>query len=132
MSDRLNLPSNRPVYPALPARLCLALGLLTLSLTAGGCSITPDLALAAVVEGVSLNQTGKTASDHVVSLISGEDCSIRRYTKTGNYCMTAAEIAQEEARLHKPYEGDCYQRRGGVACYDAVDQTATSEISIYP
>lgn len=84
------------------------------------------------VEGISLNQTGKTASDHVASLISGEDCSVRRYTKTGNYCMTAAELAQEDARLHKPYEGSCYKRRGGVVCDDAADATASSEISVYP
>ena len=123
MSHWTNLPS----YPAVKFGLLLGLGM-----AVTGCEIIPPLAITGFVEGISLNQTGKTASDHVVSLISGEDCSIRRYTKTGKYCMTAAEIAQEDARLHKPYEGDCYQRRGGVACYDAVDQTATSEISIYP
>ncbi len=123
MANRLNLPTLHP----LDLGLLLAVGLL-----AGGCSIAPPLAIAATVEGVSLNQTGKTASDHVVSLISGEDCSILRYTKTGKYCQTAAEIAQEEARLHAPYEGNCYRRRGGVVCNAAVDQTATSEISIYP
>ena len=132
MSDRLKLPSNRPVNRDLFASLCPALAFLALGLMAGGCAIAPPLAVAAAIQGVSLNQTGKLASDHVISLISGEDCSILRYSKTGKYCMTAAEIAQEDARLHKPYEGNCYRRRGGVVCDDAIDHTATSEIAIYP
>lgn len=123
MSDRLILPSARLVNLG----LVLALGLIL-----GGCQALPPVAIAGFVEGISLNQTGKTASDHVVSLISGEDCSVRRYTKSGKYCMTAAEVAQEQARLHAPYEGACYRRLGGVVCSDAADQTSTSEIAIYP
>jgi len=108
--------------------------LLLAGLALGGCQmagILPPAAIAATVEGVSLNQTGKTASDHVVSAITGEDCSVLRYTKRGKYCLSKAEVAAEEARLHRPYEGTCYKVRGNVACYDQADATHTSETTVY-
>ncbi len=86
----------------------------------------------AAVEGISLNQTGKTASDHLASMATGEDCSILDYTKTGKYCRTAAEIAQEQAEKHRPYPGYCYRQRAGVVCYDTVDGTASDAQMLYP
>jgi hypothetical protein len=117
----------------LMARLALlvaALGLLGLS----GCSLSwvPPVAVAAAVEGVSLNQSGKTVSDHLSSLVTGSDCSILAYTKTGTYCRSAAEIAADEARRSRPYPGYCYRQRGGVACFTEPDPTATTELDIVP
>ena len=116
-------------------RRLLALPLLLLAgLSMAGCQalgVLPPAAIAATVEGVSLNQTGKTASDHVVSAITGEDCSVLRYTKNGKYCLTEAELAAEQARLHRPYEGTCYKVRGNVSCYDQADATHTSETTVY-
>ena len=112
----------------------LLLGGLLLNLSLAGCQtlgLLPAAAVAGTVEGVSLNQTGKTASDHLISAITGEDCSVLRYTKKGKYCLTAAEIAQEQARLHRPYEGTCYKVRGNVACYAEADATHTSEATVY-
>ena len=114
----------------------VALALLT-GLGAGlsGCGVpevVPPLAIAAGVEGVSLNQTGKTASDHIASWVTGEDCSVLRSVKDGGkYCRSDAELAQADAKLHRPYLGDCYKTRGGVACYDQPDATHTSETSVY-
>jgi hypothetical protein len=94
--------------------------------------VVPPLAIAAGVEGVSLNQTGKTASDHIASWVTGEDCSVLRSVKDGGkYCRSDAELAQADAKLHRPYLGDCYKTRGGVACYDQPDATHTSETSVY-
>lgn len=118
-----------------PFRRLFALSLLLLGgLALAGCQtigVLPAAAIAGTVEGVSLNQTGKTASDHLVSAITGEDCSVLRYTKKGKYCLTDAEIAAEQARLHRPYEGTCYKVRGNVACYDQTDATHTSETEVY-
>ncbi|WP_374653148.1 hypothetical protein [Dongia sp.] len=86
----------------------------------------------AAVEGISLNQTGKTASDHLASLATGDDCSILDYTKTGKYCRTAAEIAQEQAEKNRPYPGYCYRQRATVICYDTPDRTATDALETYP
>jgi hypothetical protein len=126
---RARTPFRRFLTPPL-----LVSGGLALSLSLGGCQtlgFLPAVAIAGTVEGVSLNQTGKTASDHLVSAITGEDCSVLRYTKNGKYCLTDAEIAAAEARLHRPYEGTCYKVRGNVACYDQADATHTSETEIY-
>jgi hypothetical protein len=108
--------------------------LLAGGLALSGCEaigVLPAAGIAATVEGVSLNASGKTVSDHLVSAVTGEDCSVLRYTKNGEYCMTEAEIAAEEARLHRPYEGTCYKVRGNVACYDQGDATHTSETTVY-
>lgn len=110
---------------------CMALALLAGLCGCHAAALLPPAAVAATVEGVSLNQTGKTASDHLVSWVTGDDCSVLRYTKNGKYCMSPAEIAQEQARLHRPYYGDCYRVRGGVACYSQADATHTSETQVY-
>ena len=124
----------RTPFRRLSAPPLLVLGGLALALSLGGCEtigVLPAAAIAATVEGVSLNASGKTASDHLVSAITGEDCSVLRYTKNGKYCLTEAEIAAAQARLHRPYEGTCYRVRGNVACYDQADATHTSETEVY-
>jgi hypothetical protein len=98
-----------------------------------GCSLlaaSPAIAVYAGVEGVALNQTGKTASDHVVSAITGQDCNILRYKDTGNYCRSAAEIAAQEAKERRDLSGFCYRRRGFVTCSETPDPTATDEIRV--
>ncbi|HET6159854.1 MAG TPA: hypothetical protein VFE34_16025 [Dongiaceae bacterium] len=110
--------------------------LLGLALLAGlsGCATlaaVPAAAVYAGVEGVSLNQTGKLASDHVVSAITGEDCSFLRYKDTGNYCRSAAEIAAQEAKERRDLAGYCYRRRGLVTCYSTPDPTASDEIRVH-
>jgi hypothetical protein len=105
-----------------------------LGLALSGCGIdavVPGVGIAAGVEGLALNQTGKTVSDRLVGWTTGQDCSVLRYTKDGRYCMTSAEIAREQAELHRPYLGDCYRLRSGVACYDQPDATHTSETNVY-
>jgi hypothetical protein len=109
-----------------------------LGLAVGGCDTTTIPAFIsgttayAAVEGIALNQTGRTASDHLASMATGSDCSIMDFTKTGKYCRTAAEMAQEQAIKTRPYPGYCYRNLSSVACYDQQDPTATTEIGIYP
>jgi hypothetical protein len=109
--------------------------LAVLGFALSGCGfeeVVPPIAIAAAVEGVSLNQTGKTASDHLASWVTGDDCSVLRSQKDGgHYCRSAAELAEADARLHRPYLGDCYKVRGNVACYEQPDPTHTSETSVY-
>jgi hypothetical protein len=93
--------------------------------------VLPAAGIAATVEGVALNASGKTVSDHLISAVTGEDCSVLRYTKNGKYCLSDAEIAAEQARLHRPYDGSCYKVRGNVACYDQADAEHTSETTVY-
>ncbi|MGH6891603.1 MAG: hypothetical protein ACREEP_05040 [Dongiaceae bacterium] len=109
--------------------------LVGLALLAGlsGCATlaaAPAVAVYAAVEGVSLNQTDKLMSDHVVSAITGQDCSFLKYKDTGNYCRSAAEIAAQEAKERRDMSGYCYRRRGLVTCYDSPDPDASGEIRV--
>ena len=119
-------------YPRIPGSLGV---LMLLGLALSGCSVAaalPAVGIAATVEGVSLNQTGQTASDHLVSWVTGDDCNILRSQKDGgHYCRSSAELAEANARLHRPYFGDCYKVRGNVACYTQPDATHTSETTVY-
>jgi len=97
----------------------------------GGCEITTAGAVYGLVEGSSLNQTGKTASDNLISTITGQDCNILRYQQTGKYCLTSAELAQMQAAENRDNAGYCYRNLAQVTCYDQPDPTASSEIRIH-
>lgn len=115
-------------------RLLIPLVGLALLAALSGCATlaaVPAIAVYAGVEGLSLNQTGKLASDHVVSAITGEDCSFLKYKDTGNYCRSAAEIAAKEAIERRDLAGYCYRRRGMVTCYSTPDPTASDEIIVH-
>jgi hypothetical protein len=109
----------------------IGLGLLALLSGCTAIALTPAAAVYAGVEGVALNQTGKLASDHVASAITGQDCSFLRYKDTGNYCRSAAEIAAQEAIARRDLSGYCYRRRGLVTCSETPDPTATDEIRVH-
>ena len=119
-------------------RVFMAAATLVLAQVLAGCNTTfipswvSGTTAYGIVEGVSLNQTGKTASDHLASLATGDDCSILDYTKTGKYCRTAAEMAQEQAEKNRPYPGYCYRQRASVVCYKTPDPNATDPVETYP
>jgi hypothetical protein len=96
-----------------------------------GCEVTTAGAVYGLVEGTSLNQTGKTASDHLISSITGEDCNLVRYQKTGKYCLTSAELAQIDAANKRDNAGYCYRHLAQVVCYDQPDPTASPETRIH-
>jgi hypothetical protein len=106
----------------------LAIGLI-LALTA--CQITTGAAVYGLVEGSSLNQTGKTASDHLASLVTGQDCNILRYQQTGKYCLSSAELAQMDAAERRDNAGYCYRTIGEVWCYNQPDPTASPETRVH-
>lgn len=69
------------------ARLALPVLLAVL----GGCQAVgapgaPLLAIPAAVEGLSLRAFGRTTGDSIVSLVTGEDCSIARIGRGESYC----------------------------------------------
>lgn len=65
------------------------------------------------VEGVSVIASDKTATDHVVSLFSGKDCSVVRTERGLSYCV------EDEVRIESRVF--CYQTLGSVSCYDRPD-----------
>jgi len=82
-------------------------------------------AIFGATEITSLSTTGKTASDHVLSFLTGDDCSILGYQKTGHYCRSPAEIAQEQSLIRnaQPY---CYRQLSDIVCYQRPDPQATT------
>ena len=122
--DTFRRAPRRPLAPF------VGLALLAVLTGCEALALTPAIAVYAGVEGIALNQTGKLASDHAASAITGQDCSFLRYKDTGNYCLSAAEIAAREAIERRDLSAYCYRRRGGVACYDAPDPTASDEIRV--
>jgi len=68
---------------------------------------------AAAVEGVSAVSTGKTFSDHFVSLASGKNCSTVRSNTGRTYC-------KENERNPTPKVW-CYRTIGKPVCYDRPD-----------
>lgn len=101
-----------------PSALALV-GVIALLPLATGCSEAIGLATGAgaasgaIVSGASLAVTDRTVSDHVVSLVTGHDCSAVRYFDGGYYCVPqAAPNTPVETRLY------CYRSIGGITCYD--------------
>ena len=88
-------------------RVLLALGLLG---WVGACSLVPPIA---ALEGASAWGTGKTVSDHVISISSGKNCSTVRREIGRTYC--------EEDEANPPTTVYCYPTLGEVTCYNRPD-----------
>lgn len=136
MSIFRQIGQNQPLHSAVGlsrfrSKVLLVVLILASPLALGGCEITTAGAVYGLVEGSSLNQTGKTASDHLISTITGQDCNLLRYQQTGKYCLSSAELAQMDAASRRDNAGYCYRTIGLVTCYDQPDPTASSEIRVH-
>lgn len=68
----------------------------------------PLLAIPAAVEGLSLRAFGRTTGDAVVSLVTGEDCSIARIGRGEAYC------GRDDPPEPPPL---CTRSLGGIDCW---------------
>lgn len=73
-----------------------------------------------LVEGTSAVISGKTVSDHAVSILSGKDCSGTRTQRGQTYCVED-ELVINQSSLY------CYRTLGGVTCYDQPDQRRSAD-----
>ena len=76
----------------------------------GGCSAIPGYAQ---VEGLFVVGTDKTMEDHVVSLVSGKNCSLIRTEKDQTYCEEDEPVIKQNIF--------CYRTLATVTCYDRPD-----------
>jgi hypothetical protein len=74
-------------------------------LVAGGC--------AAAIGAGTVAATDKTPVDHLVSLVTGKDCSIVRRYRGSTYCV--------EDEMTPPVRVHCYPTLGEVTCYAEPD-----------
>jgi hypothetical protein len=96
-------------------------------LALAGCSPAQNTALAMhppispftvllVADGVSVINTEKTVEDHVISLISGKDCSLVRASMGYDYCRDRTSPPTIQRISY------CYKTLAAVSCYDhAID-----------
>lgn len=96
------------------------LALAALPLLAAGCGYDIATGQYPVTSGilqaevVSLVATGKSASDHIVSLSTGKDCSSIRAKDEGQYCVS------KNPPIQRP-DVYCYRSLGQVSCYREPD-----------
>ncbi len=65
------------------------------------------------VEGASVVMSDKAVSDHIVSWVSGKNCSVVRTEKGLTYCV--------EDELKITPKVFCYKTLGSVSCYNQPD-----------
>lgn len=110
------------------ARLRLAVPVLLAVLLFSGCGGEVGLALAGA-SAVSFATTDKFLSDHVVSAVTGEECSSLQLEQTGEFCRTPEEIAADQTagqeRRADSAEMYCYRTLGKITCYNERDYQAT-------
>ncbi|MTJ82745.1 MAG: hypothetical protein F8N37_17290 [Telmatospirillum sp.] len=74
-----------------------------------------------LVDAASLINTHKTIDDHLISLLTGMDCSTVRASKGDHYCLEPPE--QKPVYIRTTY---CYKSLAKVTCYDQpFDKDAT-------
>jgi hypothetical protein len=74
--------------------------------------LTPGAITYVLVDGITLINTHKTIEDHVISLITGMDCSVVRASQGDHYCL---EKDNTPVYLRTSY---CYKSIAKVSCYD--------------
>ena len=82
---------RRPLVPF------VGLALLAVLTGCEAIALTPAIAVYGAVEGIALNQTGKLASDHAASAITGQDCSF--LLRSGRGCPVH-EASQSRPPVH--------------------------------
>lgn len=88
-----------------------------------GCSPAHNTALAlhppispfttlVLLDGVSVINTSKTVEDHVISWVTGQDCSLVRASQGYDYCEDNTPPPSEPRTTY------CYKSLAKVSCYD--------------
>jgi hypothetical protein len=66
-----------------------------------------------LLDAASLINTHKTIDDHLISLLTGMDCSTVRASKGDHYCLEPPE--NKPVYIRTTY---CYKSLAAVSCYD--------------
>ncbi len=96
-------------------------GMALSALLLSGCTMTEAMLASASI--ATFVQTDKTMTDHVVSYVSGEDCSILHTQDGGEYCRDENGAVRDASVTQQTY---CYRTLGGVDCYLQEDPKASS------
>jgi hypothetical protein len=75
--------------------------------------ITPPVTTYVLLDAVSVINTQKTIDDHLVSLLTGMDCSTIRAAQGDHYCLEPPEATPVYIRTTY-----CYKSIAKVSCYE--------------
>lgn len=80
---------------------------------------------------VTLVNSDKMLSDHAVSYVTGEDCSLVAASQGEDYCR--AVPAETETPEDPPEAGQmhCYRTLGEITCYEAPDRLASESARVH-
>lgn len=92
------------------------------ALALGGCTGEAALGVAVASGIVTLNATKKTSVDHIVSGITGEDCSVISLEQTGQYCQEKLEVVRSDVY--------CYRTLAAVDCHYLPDPYKNGHTSL--
>ncbi len=90
-----------------------------------GCGTSEALMASASI--ATFVQTDKTMTDHVVSYIYGEDCSVLYTEDGGDYCRDETYGQADDKVVQQSY---CYRTIGGIDCYVQEDPKASEDQAI--
>ncbi len=91
----------------------LALGACKSIEATGDAMVGPGLASFVVLDAVSVINTQKTVDDHLVSWVTGQDCSTIRASKGDHYCVDKPQVVPLLQRVTY-----CYKSLATMSCYD--------------
>jgi hypothetical protein len=74
--------------------------------------ITPPTVTFVLADGITLINTHKTIEDHVISLITGMDCSTVRASQGDHYCLESPDAVPVYIRTSY-----CYKSIAKVSCF---------------
>jgi len=75
-----------------------------------------------VADGISVINTGKTVEDHVIGLVTDQDCSLIRASHGGDYCVSKEKPPMVQVVSY------CYKTLAKTTCYD---RKVESDLSTY-
>lgn len=98
-------------------------------LSLSGCTFFTTGPGMVVASLTTLSTTKKTPTDHVVSWLTGEECSAVKMSQGQDYCQPKAGVLDREALASLDGgEGSgpfCYRTLGEVTCYSRPDPLAS-------
>lgn len=104
------------------------------ALLLSGCDTTTAL-VTTTIGIATFVQTDKTATDHVASFVTEQDCSILHVADDEPYCQEevpgaeelaeAARAKKQEERLELQAQAYCYRTLGAISCYREPDPLAS-------
>jgi hypothetical protein len=107
--------------------------ILAFAIALAGCSPAKNTALAMhppispftvllVADGVSVINTGKTVEDHVISLVTGQNCSLVKASQGYDYCTDDTPPPTIQRISY------CYKTLAKINCYDHAIESDASQL----